>query len=370
MVAISGGRALTATAQNLIPNGSFEEQRECPIDFSAYELKTLNHWRQGNGGTPDHFSECAAGSRVGVPENLFGFQPALDGKAYVGLVLYSKSNESYREYLHAQLSRALKKGEWVCVEWWVCAADHAKFTTDGLGVHFGPKRLSGFDLGALNFQAQVQNPLLNILSDRWSWMKLSDAFQAKGGEQFVTIGNFHEMRDVRVLERRDAPEESKDWAYVYLDDFKAFPVGDPSECSCLNNSIEENVTDPPWQVYQREQIKLDAILFDFDSFELTESAQNQIEELASEMRSNRFLVIEVNGHTDFIGPDDYNMTLSEQRAQSVLNALKERGIDPARLKLSWHGSQLPAADNSTSQGRQQNRRVEFELLEHAFLPTN
>ena len=86
------------------------------------------------------------------------------------------------------------------------------------------------------------------------------------------------------------------------------------------------------------------------------------------MRANRFLVVEVNGHTDFIGTEAYNLALSEQRAASVMDALKERGVDPARLKLAWHGSRNPAADNATEGGRQQNRRVEFELLEHAFLP--
>jgi len=92
--------------------------------------------------------------------------------------------------------------------------------------------------------------------------------------------------------------------------------------------------------------------------------------VAAEMRANRFLVIEVNGHTDFIGTQAYNLMLSERRAQTVMESLRERGVDPARLKLAWHGSQIPTADNDTESGRQQNRRVEFELLEHAFLPKN
>ena len=115
-------------------------------------------------------------------------------------------------------------------------------------------------------------------------------------------------------------------------------------------------------------MRWDAVLFDFDSSDLTPAALAQLESVAAEMRANRFLVVEVNGHTDFIGTEEYNLALSEQRAASVMDALKERGVDPARLKLAWHGSRNPAADNATEGGRQQNRRVEFELLEHAFLP--
>ena len=118
----------------------------------------------------------------------------------------------------------------------------------------------------------------------------------------------------------------------------------------------------------RDSVRWDAVLFDFDSSELTTEALQQLEEVAAEMRTNRFLVVEVNGHTDFIGTEAYNLVLSEQRAESVMAALKARGVDPARLKLAWHGSRNPKADNATEGGRQQNRRVEFELLEHAFLP--
>ena len=93
-----------------------------------------------------------------------------------------------------------------------------------------------------------------------------------------------------------------------------------------------------------------------------------LDTLAEEMRRNRYLVIEVNGHTDFIGSESYNLQLSEKRAESVMRALRERGVDPNRLKLAWHGSLKPTEDNATEGGRQQNRRVAFELLEHAYLP--
>jgi outer membrane protein OmpA-like peptidoglycan-associated protein len=78
--------------------------------------------------------------------------------------------------------------------------------------------------------------------------------------------------------------------------------------------------------------------------------------------------MEVNGHTDIVGPDGYNLALSERRASTVIDFLVREGVDPNRLKLAYHGSRLPTADNTTADGRRQNRRVEFELLEHAFLP--
>ena len=172
------------------------------------------------------------------------------------------------------------------------------------------------------------------------------------------------------MERQDASMESSRWAYVYIDDVRVRPVQSRADCSCLNPLLAQEVTDPPWQSYQRGHVRWDAVLFEFDSNALTDDAGVQLEAVAEEMRANRFLVMEVNGHTDFVGSEGYNQMLSERRAQAVINALRDRGVDPNRLQLSWHGSHSPAADNSTSEGRRQNRRVEFELLEHAFLPTD
>ena len=353
---------------NLVSNGSFEERSWCPGDFTQSELKTIVGWEQANAGTPDHFDVCSAGGKAGIPDNVFGNQHALDGNAYAGIVLYSRSKPHYREYLQTRLKRPLMKEEWVCAEWWVCAADNGKIITDGVGMYFTEKAPKAIGEGTLRGAQQVANPELHLLSDRWSWTRLSDVFQADGGEAFVTLGNFVNPDVLHVMERNDAPAEASNWAYVYVDDVRVRSVQSPEDCSCLNQKIEATVTDPPWQTYQRQHIRWDAVLFDFDESEINDAALGALELLANEMRINRYLVVEVNGHADFIGSDAYNLRLSEQRAEAVMQVLREKGVDPNRLKLAWHGSRIPSGDNTTSEGRQQNRRVEFELLEHAYLP--
>ena len=356
--------------ENLVPNGSFEERLWCPSNFTQNEIQTLRHWKQPNAGTPDHFDACGASGVTGVPVNVFGSQESVDGTGYAGLVLYSSSKPDYREYLQVELTRTLSAEEWICVEWWACAADEARLITDGLGMHFSSLPPGAIGEGRLDLTAQVENPSLHLLSDRWSWVKLSDAFQAKGGERYMTLGNFLPAPELRVMERQDASPESSRWAYVYVDDVRVRSVQKKEDCSCLNPLLAEKVTDPPWQSYQKGHVRWDAVLFEFDSELLNEEARVQLEAVAEEMRSNRFLVMEVNGHTDLVGSEGYNLMLSERRAQAVIDALRDRGVDPNRLQLSWHGSRDPAANNGTSEGRRQNRRVEFELLEHAFLPKN
>ncbi len=84
------------------------------------------------------------------------------------------------------------------------------------------------------------------------------------------------------------------------------------------------------------------------------------------MRNNDFLHLEVMGHTDKIGRDGYNIELSERRANRVLDYLKERGIDKRRLSIQYYGSSRPVASNTQADGRHQNRRVDFIVLEKEY----
>lgn len=70
----------------------------------------------------------------------------------------------------------------------------------------------------------------------------------------------------------------------------------------------------------------------------------------------------VSGHTDNTGKDPYNMTLSKDRADSVAKYLKSRGVQSSRLTTEGFGSKHPLTTNSTSQGRENNRRVEIEII--------
>lgn len=72
-------------------------------------------------------------------------------------------------------------------------------------------------------------------------------------------------------------------------------------------------------------------------------------------------LLDIDGHTDDQGSDQYNQALSERRAVSVAQYLNSRGIDPRRLLVVGFGESRPVADNSTEFGRQQNRRVEIRI---------
>jgi OOP family OmpA-OmpF porin len=108
-------------------------------------------------------------------------------------------------------------------------------------------------------------------------------------------------------------------------------------------------------------VTLGDVLFEFDRAELKPGSMRQLEQLASLLRQHPERRVAIEGHTDSIGDTDYNVRLSERRAEAVRGFLVRQGVDPARIVTRGYGQAFPVASNETEAGRQQNRRVEVVL---------
>lgn len=109
-------------------------------------------------------------------------------------------------------------------------------------------------------------------------------------------------------------------------------------------------------------IVLNSVNFEFNSAKLTRAGRVILDRVAAGLRSQTDLQLEILGHTDSLGSDNYNRQLSIARAASVRNFLVDRGIAGDRLRSAGMGESQPVADNETEEGRAQNRRVEFRVL--------
>lgn len=101
--------------------------------------------------------------------------------------------------------------------------------------------------------------------------------------------------------------------------------------------------------------------FDFDSSNLTSVAKTNLNKLAEVLKNNPDTNINIYGHTDSRGTDEYNQSLSERRANSVVSYLVSLGLAKSRLYAMGVGEREPVADNNTEAGRAKNRRVEFAI---------
>ncbi len=106
-------------------------------------------------------------------------------------------------------------------------------------------------------------------------------------------------------------------------------------------------------------VNLGDVLFATAKFDLRPEARERLAKLSGIVLAHPGLNLAVEGHTDNVGGDAFNQTLSEQRAQSVRQYLIEQGLDASTITAKGFGKTMPVADNSTAEGRQKNRRVEI-----------
>ncbi|MGQ9816879.1 MAG: OmpA family protein [bacterium] len=112
-----------------------------------------------------------------------------------------------------------------------------------------------------------------------------------------------------------------------------------------------------------ERIILRGIYFDFNSAVIKPESYPVLDDAAKVLIAKPKMRVEIGGHTDSIGSDSYNMTLSYNRANAVKDYLvRYHNIDPSRLEVRGYGETQPVADNRTKSGRDQNRRIEFKIL--------
>lgn len=112
-----------------------------------------------------------------------------------------------------------------------------------------------------------------------------------------------------------------------------------------------------------DRFRLNQIYFEFNSSELLAISYIQLDSLYQILAEKESVRIEIRGHTDNIGSDNYNKKLSIERAASVYNYLIEKGIPKNRMKYRGFGPMVPVADNSTDRGRELNRRVEILIVD-------
>ncbi|MDR6929016.1 OmpA family protein [Pseudomonas sp. BE134] len=130
---------------------------------------------------------------------------------------------------------------------------------------------------------------------------------------------------------------------------------------CPRPQYPGGVTEP---VVQAEVITLsDAgdVLFATNQSDLTPAAKSQLDALMTRLQGADVSSIKVVGHTDNVGTDAYNQTLSERRANSVADYLLSQGVAPNKVSSEGKGESEPVAENDTEEGRAKNRRVDLNI---------
>ncbi|MFI5218523.1 MAG: OmpA family protein [Bacteroidia bacterium] len=142
----------------------------------------------------------------------------------------------------------------------------------------------------------------------------------------------------------------------YLFESDHFDIPDTSSYSEITMDIEMKPME------EGNNIILTNIFFDKGKFDLRKESVDILNRVKKLMNDIRTLKVEISGHTDNVGSEEYNLRLSQSRAQSVVEYLISIGVDKDRLSFVGYGESRPFASNDTDEGRQKNRRIEFKIL--------
>ncbi|MFA6368274.1 MAG: OmpA family protein, partial [Bacteroidales bacterium] len=127
-----------------------------------------------------------------------------------------------------------------------------------------------------------------------------------------------------------------------------------------SNSYKKDIYLNP--IVEGQTVVLNNIFFENNSAELLPSSQSELNTLFELLSSNKNIRIEISGHTDNVGKQDYNLELSTKRANSVKSYLESKGIESNRLESKGYGQTRPIADNQNEEGKARNRRTEFKII--------
>ena len=214
-------------AQNLVPNGSFEEYDYCP-DYWNQVMENVTDWN-GCANSPDFFHSCRQDTDLGVPFNWRGYQEASHGEGYIGVGTYQLNAPNYREFICTALTEALVVG--VPVEL------SMKVALGGFGSYwlYSPKwttRGIGMLLSTEPFVWSTESPYPNtahlymddIFTDTTEWVQLNATYVPDSSYRYVTVGNFFDdlISEPTIL---DSVYGTLNGSYVFVDEMCIAPLG-------------------------------------------------------------------------------------------------------------------------------------------------
>lgn len=337
---------------NLIPNPSFETvQGKRPgddVDGSAAFRVNMVDWRSPTKSTPDlkivlpHELEKA--KRAGLPHNT-----THTGYKMVAILTHnpkSERSDTYREYIQCKLDKPTKVGKEYYYEFWVCLDIRSKFASNNIGFVLSPSPIAQIESWTpLTDYTPDFNVTEVINQDERKWVKYSGTIKSANRSFYFILGNFFDNEKTTMVEHKEPGDFEN--SYYLIDDIALHEVYPEPEA----------VAPPPPKV--GAVVKLDRIFFVTAKWDLLPESNAQLDEVVALLNEYPDMEIEIQGHTDDRGDDDYNLTLSKNRAKSVYKYVIAQGIAKERLKYRGYGEGKPVADNGTSEGRQLNRRVEF-----------
>lgn len=235
-------------SQNLVKNGSFEENIGCPGAF-VFLTNTVDWFTlPEHSGTADLFWSDCPYNGIGLKNTMARNQFPKEGVGFIGMFSYGSN---LREYSCSELKQALEANKIYKVEFWVQPAVGYGTAINAFGLHFSNERPSANNptsLAPVNFIEHIGNPSSRMIRDTTTWTLISGEYLAMGGERFITLGNFKTDQQTEHASIKEAAIRA-DRSYILLDQVSVKLATDSAEI--IDSPIDLNT-----QIDQKRTINL------------------------------------------------------------------------------------------------------------------
>jgi outer membrane protein OmpA-like peptidoglycan-associated protein len=362
------------TAQtNLVINGSFEKLDKKVKSPGQIELAT--GWSSPTDNKADLFVKDSKSEEINAENNIYGGQSPDDGEVYAGFVAYSYKEAQPRTYLQGKLSKPLEAGKSYCVKMFLTLGDLSKFGVNNIGIYLSKNPVSNKDLTTYAIEPQVHHSQNRIFKESQIWESICQIYQAEGGEQYITIGNFKKYEDTKfekVKRPRGFTSPQKPIAYFFIDNVSVISLDSlsPSECVCEKQNIQreskvvyhQDISIEEEEVKAADKIELIQIFYDRNQVNPKEDQLTKIDEIAELLKSNPSLKVEIQGHSDNVEKTKLSEDISIKRAKIIQQKLTEKGVSSGQITVKGYQDTAPANKSGTPEAMAQNRRVSFKVI--------
>lgn len=380
--------ALTATAvmgfaqdEELVENGSFEQTQGKIKKLGSIESAT--GWIMATGQSADLFAPSSKVTEILTPLNAYGTEEPYDGSNYAGIVAYSYNDKMPRSYLMSKLVKPLQKGKRYCVTFYVSLAESSKYSTNAIGASFSKKPYASTEKASIIADVDVTRGDNKILSGFYGWDKVCNTYLAKGGEKYITLGNFlnnNQIGEQKMRQPKYYRGQQIIAAYYYVDNVSVKPINDINECDCSISDKSNVVSELIFlksvvvsdKMDDKEKIEAQGIFFGYGNADVTSSAVATLEFVSEEMKSNPNFKLEIQGHMDDTEVKNSSENTSLQgldkaRAEAVKNYLAEKlNLAGNRITTMGMSNSVKNTTDITDGDEQElidakNRRVTFVI---------
>ncbi len=349
---------LRVDAQNFIANSSFQDLNVCS------ELD----------------APCSPSAWKTTSPHLMMYGAEKNGNYYARLTVFNSSIEGVRKYMQTRLLCPLQKDQVYILS---LRLKPEKVFMSSFGVHFSPVPVySNNDLlvrvrPTVDLTPHYKKVPYNLRSE---WFTISTEFRATGDEKFLILGNF---QDDSEQERTylAKPRNFTDYEY-HFDDVELRPKTAQQPCRISEKirqqlySQTERHPQKKFPVFSEDEpgviavipaedvdtLRLGNVYFEFDSDRINSEGKRKLDSLFRNMIREDIDSIRICGHTDSMGPRDYNINLSMRRAEAINGVLEGNGLSSYVTGVKGYGDLMPVAENTSEAGRKKNRRVEVIIF--------